>query len=146
MKLVVQRVSSASVTVDGRTVGEIDKGFLILLGVAEEDTKEDAITLAKKVAVLRVFPNDEGKMDRSLLDIDGEALVVSQFTLYGDCSKGRRPNFQDAASPGHAEEIYETFCSALYEAGIRRVATGEFGAAMRVTLCNEGPVTLILES
>src|SRR5690625_4290272 len=96
MKLVVQRVSSASVTVDGRTVGEIDKGFLILLGVAEEDTKEDAITLAKKVAVLRVFPNDEGKMDRSLLDIDGEALVVSQFTLYGDCSKGRRPNFQDA--------------------------------------------------
>lgn len=146
MRAVIQRVSSACVQVDNLTVGEIGRGLLILLGVAEGDDESHAKYLAEKISLLRIFPNEAGKMDLSLNDIQGEALVVSQFTLYGDCSKGRRPNFTQAARPDAAERLYEEFCAELNRAGAARVATGQFGAMMQVSLTNDGPVTLILES
>lgn len=146
MRAVVQRVSHAKVEVAGETVGEIGRGLLVLLGVAEDDTPEQARALAAKIASLRIFPNAAGKMDLSLNDIGGEALVVSQFTLYGDCSKGRRPNFSRAAKADVAERLYQLFCTELSQAGVARVATGRFGALMQVSLCNDGPVTLIVES
>lgn len=146
MRAVIQRVSHARVEVEGETVGEIGRGLLILLGVAQGDDEAAAQYLARKISGLRIFPNEAGKMDLSLNDIQGEALVVSQFTLYGDCRKGRRPNFTQAAHPDEAKRLYELFCFELGQAGVRRVATGVFGAMMQVSLCNDGPVTLIVES
>lgn len=145
MRIVVQRSKKASVTVSDEVVGEIEKGFCLLVGVTHEDKEEDAVYLADKIAHLRVFEDENEKMNLSLMDVGGEILSVSQFTLYGDCRKGRRPNFMDAARPEHAEKIYEKFNGYLREKGIR-VATGKFGAMMDVHLVNDGPVTLILES
>lgn len=145
MRVVVQRSKEASVTVGGKTVGSIQKGFVLLVGVTHEDKEEDAAFLADKIANLRVFQDENGKMNLSLLDQEGEILSVSQFTLYSDCRKGRRPNFMDAAKPDHAIRIYKAFNRFLEEKGLR-VATGEFGAMMDVKLINDGPVTLILES
>lgn len=145
MRAVLQRVSHASVAVDGTTVGEITHGWLVLLGVAPDDTAADAAWLAEKVAYLRGFNDDDGKMNRSVLDVAGSVLVVSQFTLYGDCAKGRRPSFIGAARPEVAIPLYEAFQNGLKSFGIR-VATGVFGADMKVSLLNDGPVTLILDS
>lgn len=145
MRLVVQRSKEAKVTVEGEITGSITKGFVLLVGVTHEDQEKDAAFLAEKVANLRVFEDDGGKMNLSLLDVGGEILSVSQFTLYGDCRKGRRPNFMDAARPDHAASIYEAFNSFLIEKGIK-VETGVFGAMMDVQLTNDGPVTLIIDS
>lgn len=145
MRAVIQRVSEASVTVDEEVVGEIGRGFLILLGVAEEDTQEDVIWLAAKVAGLRVFEDDGGKMNLDLQQIEGSALVVSQFTLLGDCRKGRRPSFVAAARPELANELYQSFVAELSGRGIP-VETGTFQAQMEVALVNDGPVTLLLDS
>jgi D-tyrosyl-tRNA(Tyr) deacylase len=145
MKAVVQRVTRASVAVDGQIVGATGPGLMILLGVTHEDGEEQARWLALKIAGLRIFEDDENKMNRSLLDIDGGALVVSQFTLYGDCHRGRRPSFTDAARPEIAEPLCERFVELLREAGIGQVASGVFGAYMQVEIHNDGPVTLILE-
>ncbi|MDQ0269858.1 D-aminoacyl-tRNA deacylase [Cytobacillus purgationiresistens] len=145
MKVVVQRSKEASVIVEGSCVGRISKGFVLLIGVTHEDTNEDAAFLADKIANLRVFDDEEGKMNRSLLDTCGEILSVSQFTLYGDCRKGRRPNFMKAARPEQAVQIYEHFNKLLCEKGIK-VETGVFGAMMDVQLTNDGPVTLVIES
>ena len=146
MRAVLQRVTDASVTVEGEAVGSIDRGYVILLGVGEGDGEPDADKLADKIVNLRLFPNDEGKFDRSLLDIAGDALVVSQFTLFGDARKGRRPNFTSAAGPDVAAPLCEYFASRLGELGVSRVETGRFGAMMRVSLCNDGPVTLWLDT
>ncbi|MFC0415823.1 D-aminoacyl-tRNA deacylase [Cytobacillus solani] len=145
MRVVVQRSKEASVTVDGEIVGSITKGFVLLVGVTHEDTIEDAQFLAEKIANLRVFEDDAGKMNLSILDQGGEILSVSQFTLYGDCRKGRRPNFMEAARPEHAVKIYEALNTCLEDKGIK-VATGIFGAMMDVQLINDGPVTLIVDS
>lgn len=145
MRLVVQRSKEAKVTVEGEVTGSIAKGFVVLVGVTHEDKEEDAAFLAEKVANLRVFEDEAGKMNLSLLDVGGEILSVSQFTLYGDCRKGRRPNFMDAAKPDHALSIYEAFNQFLTEKGIK-VDTGVFGAMMDVQLTNDGPVTLIIDS
>jgi D-tyrosyl-tRNA(Tyr) deacylase len=145
MKAVVQRVAQASVVVDNRIVGEIGSGLMILLGVTHADQEKQARWLADKIAGLRIFEDDEGKMNRSLLDVAGNALVVSQFTLYGDCRKGRRPSFTEAAQPDVAEQLYEQFMSCLRQAGVSRVESGIFGAHMQVEIHNDGPVTLILE-
>ena len=146
MKAVLQRVLRGSVRVEGRVVGEIGNGLLVLLGVAEDDGEDNAARLAGKVARLRVFENDKGRLDRSLLDTGGAALVVSQFTLIADSKrqKGTRPDFSTAARPEVAEPLYERFCEALRAEGVA-VATGIFGARMEVELVNDGPVTLILE-
>ena len=148
MRVVLQRVTSARVQVDEHTVGEIDKGLLILLGVAREDAEPDASWLAEKVAALRIFQDPEGRMNLSIKETGGSALVVSQFTLMGDCRKGRRPGFDKAAPPDQAEELYERFVELLRaELGPEiEVATGSFGAYMSVSLVNDGPVTLILDS
>lgn len=145
MRLVVQRSKEAKVTVDGEITGSITKGFVVLVGVTHEDRPEDAAFLAEKVVNLRVFEDEAGKMNLSLLDVGGEVLSVSQFTLYGDCRKGRRPNFMAAAKPDYALSIYEAFNQFLEDKGVK-VKTGVFGAMMDVQLTNEGPVTLILES
>jgi D-tyrosyl-tRNA(Tyr) deacylase len=145
MRAVVQRVARASVTVDGNTVGQIGQGLMILLGVTHGDGEEQARWLAHKIAGLRIFDDEEGKMNRSLLDVGGSALVVSQFTLYGNCRKGKRPSFTGAAQPEIAERLYERFVSLLGEAGVDQVESGIFGARMRVEIHNDGPVTLILE-
>ena len=145
MRAVIQRVKQASVEVNGKEISRIGPGLLVLLGVTHQDTPSPALRLADRLAHLRIFEDEEGKMNRSLLDIRGEALVVSQFTLYGDCSKGRRPSFSRAAPPKQAEELYELFCRALEDI-IKIVKQGEFGARMRVRLENDGPVTFILEN
>ena len=145
MRAVVQRVSSASVTVDARDVGSCGRGVLVLLGISPDDGATEAAWLADKVANLRIFPDDEGKMNRSLLDVGGEALVVSQFTLYGDARKGRRPSFIRAAEGPEAEAVYERSVALLRERGIT-CGTGEFGAMMQVSLVNDGPVTILLDS
>ncbi|MET0560332.1 MAG: D-aminoacyl-tRNA deacylase [Gaiellaceae bacterium] len=145
MRAVVQRVRNAAVTVAGETVAEIGRGLVVLLGVAEEDTVAEAERLAGKVARLRIFENDEGRFDGSLLDVSGAALVVSQFTLIADTRKGNRPSFTDAADAGVAEPLYERFCAAL-EAHGARVSRGVFGARMQVALVNDGPVTILLEA
>jgi D-tyrosyl-tRNA(Tyr) deacylase len=145
MRAVVQRVTESSVTVDGRTVGSIGNGLLVLLGVSDEDTRKEADYLADKIAHLRIFEDQDGKMNRSLLDIGGDLLVVSQFTLLGDCRKGRRPSFVKAAPPEIATPLYEYFVEISRQKGIR-VRTGEFGAMMAVSLVNDGPVTLIVDS
>lgn len=144
MRIVLQRAKKASVTVEGKIVGQIDNGFMLLVGVTHEDTIQSAEFLADKVANLRVFEDEDGKMNHSLLDIDGEILSVSQFTLYGDCSKGRRPSFTGAAKPELAREIYNIFNECLRQKGVK-VETGVFGAMMDVSLINDGPVTMILE-
>lgn len=145
MRVVVQRSKEASVTVEGKITGRITKGLVLLVGVTHEDTYEDAEFIAEKIANLRIFEDENEKMNHSLLDVGGEILSVSQFTLYGDCRKGRRPNFMDAARPEHAVDIYEKFNTLLREKGIT-VETGKFGAMMDVSLINDGPVTLIVES
>jgi D-tyrosyl-tRNA(Tyr) deacylase len=141
----VQRVARASVTVEGEVVGAIERGLLILLGVTHDDGDEQAAWLANKVAGLRIFEDDEGKMNLSLLDVGGSALVVSQFTLYGDASRGRRPSFTAAARPEVAEPLCDRFVELLRDAGVTRVESGAFGAHMMVEIHNDGPVTLILE-
>ncbi|TML52373.1 MAG: D-tyrosyl-tRNA(Tyr) deacylase [Actinobacteria bacterium] len=143
MRAVVQRVTRARVVVDAETVGSIGAGLCILLGVAAEDTADEAGRLAGKIARLRVFENEAGKFDRSLLDVGGEALVVSQFTLIADTTKGNRPSFSGAARQEQAEPLYGVFCDALRALGTR-VETGAFGARMNVELVNDGPVTLVL--
>ena len=143
MRAVVQRVSSARVVVDGEVVGDIAAGLCVLLGVSRTDGKEEAERLAGRIARLRIFENEEGRFDRSLLDVAGAALVVSQFTLIADTAKGNRPSFTDAAPPEQAERLYEAFCAALRELGVG-VATGRFGARMAVELVNHGPVTIVL--
>lgn len=145
MRIVAQRVSRARVTVDGRVVGEIGLGLMILLGVGREDTPGVAAAMAEKVANLRIFEDQQGKMNLSLLDVKGSALVVSQFTLYGDARGQRRPSFLAAAPPDLANALYEEFCKALRQIGIT-VATGVFQAMMSVELVNEGPVTILLDS
>jgi D-tyrosyl-tRNA(Tyr) deacylase len=146
LRALVQRVSQASVSVDGEVVGQIGLGLLVLVGVAQSDGEAAACRLAEKVAALRVFDDDAGRMGRSLLDLGepGGALCVSQFTLYGDVRRGLRPSFTEAAEPPVAEALYERFCRCLSEQGIR-VETGRFGARMSVDLTNEGPVTLLVE-
>ena len=145
MRVVLQRVSRASVTVDGRTVGEIGLGHLLLVGFTDADRDEALDWMADKVIGLRVFPDDDGKMNRGLDEVGGDLLVVSQFTLYGDTRKGRRPSFVDAAHPDRAVPLYERFVALLRERAPAKVETGEFGAMMDVELVNAGPVTLILE-
>lgn len=145
MRVVVQRSKAAKVTVDGDIIGQITKGLVLLVGVTHEDTEEDAAYLAEKITNLRIFEDANEKMNLSMLDVGGEILSVSQFTLYGDCRKGRRPSFIEAARPEQAVELYEAFNRMLREKGIR-VETGRFGAMMGVELINDGPVTLIVES
>jgi D-tyrosyl-tRNA(Tyr) deacylase len=146
VRAVVQRVREASVSVDGAEVGTIGPGVVVLLGVARADTNIEAEQLAGKVARLRVYENDDARFDRSLVDVGGQALVVSQFTLIADTRKGNRPSFTDAAATELAEPLYERFCEALREAGVASVQTGLFGARMAVSLVNDGPVTIILET
>jgi D-aminoacyl-tRNA deacylase len=147
MRALIQRVSRASVSVDGVVVGEIGEGLLVLLGVGEADAEEQAARLADKIARLRVFDGEDGRMDRSLLDLgaDAGALCVSQFTLFADTRRGLRPSFTGAAPPALAESLYEAFCRELSERGVR-VERGRFGARMSVALTNEGPVTLLMET
>lgn len=145
MRAVVQKVSRARVTVEGRVTGEIGAGLMILLGVGREDTSAVAASLAEKTANLRIFEDDQGKMNRSLLDVKGSALVVSQFTLYGDARGQRRPSFISAASPERAKALYEEFNAALQGLGVS-VATGIFQTRMSVELVNEGPVTILIDS
>jgi D-aminoacyl-tRNA deacylase len=145
MRAVVQRVSEARVEVDGEIVGEIARGFMVLLGVSGDDTVADAEWLAEKVVNLRVFEDEDGKLNRSLADVGGSALVVSQFTLLGDCRKGRRPSFSDAAPAALAQDLYLKFAAGLKAFGVP-VQTGRFQAMMDVTLTNQGPVTLLLDS
>ena len=144
MRAVVQRVASARVTVAGETVGAIGPGLCVLLGIARADGAAGADRLAARIARLRIFENEEGRFDRSLLDVGGEALVVSQFTLIADTAKGNRPSFSDAALPQDAEPLYEHFCAALRDLGVH-VETGVFGARMAVELVNDGPVTIVLD-
>lgn len=144
MKAVVQRVTRASVTVDGEIVGKIGKGYLVLFGVGEGDTKVDCDRMAVKLIKLRIFEDQNGKTNLSIGDVGGEMLVVSQFTLYADCSHGNRPSFTMAAKPDVANELYEYFCEKISESGIN-VRKGVFGADMKVELLNDGPFTVILE-
>lgn len=146
MKAVVQRVTSSSVSVDGAVTGSIGKGFNILLGVSEDDTSKDAEILAAKIAKLRIFEDENEKMNLSLLDIGGEALVISQFTLCADIKKGNRPSFIQAAPPDKATELYECFMEQLKSNGVKKVAHGEFGADMAVEISNDGPVTIIMDT
>ncbi|MBE6775407.1 MAG: D-tyrosyl-tRNA(Tyr) deacylase [Ruminococcaceae bacterium] len=147
MKAVIQRVKRASVTVDGKITGEVGKGFLVLLGVVQGDTEEEMRLLAKKVAQIRIFTDENDKMNLSLDKVDGEVLVVSQFTLCADVSHGRRPSFIGSAPPDIANELYEKFCEELVAAhGVKKVAKGVFGADMDVELVNDGPVTIIMDT
>lgn len=145
MKVVIQRCLQASVKVDGQTVGSITHGITALVGITHDDTCEDTEWMAEKLVHLRIFEDDQGKMNRSLLDVGGAVLSISQFTLYGDCRKGRRPNFMQAARPEVAKQLYEQFNLALQNCGIK-VECGIFGAMMDVDLVNQGPVTLVLET
>lgn len=144
MKLVIQRVKNASVEVDNKIVGKIDKGFLVLIGIKVGDTKEKADYLVKKVCNLRVFTDENDKMNLSLKDVDGKLLIVSQFTLYGNCNDGNRPSFIEAARPEEAIPLYEYFCDECEKNGIE-VQKGIFGADMKVKLLNDGPVTIVME-
>ena len=146
MKAILQRVSYAKVEVDSETVGSIDKGFLILLGVQDGDDKRDAEVLANKISGLRIFTDENDKMNLSLTDVGGGALVISNFTLCADCSHGRRPSFIAAARPETAEPLYEYFCQKMHDNGISKVEKGVFGADMKVSLLNDGPVTIDINS
>ncbi|MDF2679928.1 MAG: dtd [Brevibacillus sp.] len=145
MRVVVQRTREASVTVAGEVVGQIEHGLMLLVGITHEDGEKEVEFVADKIANLRIFEDEEGKMNHSVLETGGQILSVSQFTLYGDCRKGRRPNFMAAARPEHAEPLYELLNKRLREKGLQ-VETGRFGAMMDVRLLNDGPVTLIVES
>ncbi len=144
MRVLLQRVTYGRVTVNGETTGEIDRGFVLLVGITHSDTQKEADWLANKVAGLRVYEDADGKMNLSLADVGGEILAVSQFTLYGDARKGRRPSFTDAARPETAEPLFNYFCDQLRQKGFH-VETGIFGAMMQVVIHNDGPVTLMLE-
>lgn len=146
MKAIIQRVKSASVDIEGSTVGKIEQGFLILLGVEQEDDERHAKALADKISVLRVFTDENDKMNLSLKDIGGSVLVISNFTLCADCSHGRRPGFIAAARPEKAQPLYEYFCEVMKSNGINRVEKGVFGADMQVSLINDGPVTIDINS
>lgn len=146
MRVVLQRVSSCKVEIDNKIYNEIVNGFLILLGVKNGDVKEDAVKLAKKISGLRIFTDEYDKMNLSLADTNGSALVVSNFTLYADCSHGRRPSFIKAARPEISKPLYKIFCEELKKNGVENVKTGEFGADMKVSLLNDGPVTLVIDS
>lgn len=146
MRIVIQRVKHASVSIDGQIKSAIETGFLILLGIEEADTKEDADWLCRKVAGLRVFDDQEGVMNRSIIDIEGEALVVSQFTLMASYKKGNRPSYIRAAGHAHAIPLYEYFCKTLKQAIGKPIGTGEFGADMKVELLNDGPVTICMDT
>ena len=145
MKLVVQRVKNANVSIENNIVGKINQGFVVLLGVSNEDTKENADYLVKKLLNLRVFSDNDDKMNLSIKDIEGELLIVSQFTLYANCKKGNRPSFINAASPDYANELYEYFINECRKENLN-VQTGEFGADMQIELINDGPVTILLEN
>ena len=145
MRAVVQRVTRAKVTVNGKIVGEIGAGLMVLLGVSEDDSQDDASYLADKLVSLRIFPDDEGKMNRSLAEMGGQMLIVSQFTLFGDCRKGRRPSFIKAARPELADSLYRVFVVEVQGRGVQ-TATGQFQAHMDVELVNDGPVTLLVDS
>lgn len=145
MRVVVQRSKAASVTVAGEIAGQIDNGLVLLVGVTHDDQENDAAFMADKIVNLRIFEDEAEKMNLSLLDVGGQILSISQFTLYGDCRKGRRPNFMEAARPDQAVQIYDAFNRFLREKGVQ-VETGRFGAMMEVSLINDGPVTLIVES
>ena len=146
MRIVVQRVSNSNVSVEGKVIGKINKGFLVLLGIKNTDTYKDADYLVNKLTKLRVFPDNDGKMNLSLLDVNGELLIVSQFTLYGECKKsGNRPSFSDSAKPDVAIPLYEYFINECKKI-VPVVQTGEFGADMKVSLLNDGPVTIIIDS
>ncbi len=146
MKAVIHRVTAANVNVDGETVGECQKGFLVLFGAAEGDTVADAELLAKKTANLRVFCDSEDKMNLSILDVEGEILAISQFTLLADVKKGNRPSFINAMEPNEAEKLYKHYCEKLREFGVKKVDEGVFGADMQVSLINDGPVTIIYDT
>ncbi len=146
MRAVLQRVTSAKVEVESEVVSSIGQGFLVLLGVEADDDQKDATALARKIAGLRVFTDENDKMNLSLADIGGEILVVSNFTLCADCRKGRRPNFEHAARGEKANSLYELFCEILLSEGVRNVGKGVFGADMKVSLINDGPVTIIIDS
>ena len=146
MKLVIQRVNHASVTVEGKVTGEIKKGYLVLLGVGQGDDESMVERYVKKLHKLRIFSDEEGKINRSIDDVGGEVLVVSQFTLYADCKKGRRPSFIKAGSPAFAEQMYENMIKYLEHLLPGKIQTGQFGADMKVELVNDGPVTIVLDS
>ncbi len=146
MRVVLQRVKECKVSVDNKIVGEILKGFLLLLGVKDGDSEQDAVKLAKKISGLRIFTDNADKMNLSLADIGGSVLVVSNFTLYADCSHGRRPSFVKAARPEISEPLYEFFCEQLKQNGVNNVQKGIFGADMKVSLVNDGPVTMVIDS
>lgn len=146
MKAVIQRVTSAQVDVENKTVGKIENGYMILLGVVEGDTEKEAELLARKTSNLRVFCDENDKMNKSVLDIDGEILVVSQFTLCADCKKGNRPSFTGGAAPAEADRLYEYFMQQLKENGVRKVEHGIFGEDMQVSLVNDGPVTILFDT
>ncbi len=145
MRVVLQLVNNSSVDINDKTVASIEKGFLLLLGVKNGDTEADAVKLAKKISVLRIFTDENDKMNLSLSDVGGTVIVVSNFTLYADCSHGRRPSFINAARPEVSEPLYEFFCNEMRKNGVD-VQTGEFGADMQVNLCNDGPITLVIDS
>ena len=146
MRVLLQRAAAGSVSINGECVGEIGKGLVLLIGVTHTDTPDDVDYLVKKCANLRIFEDENGKMNLSLMDIDGEVLAISQFTLYGDCVKGRRPGFDAAAEPVMAEKLYDLFVEKMKQEGVRKVDTGRFGADMMVSIQNDGPVTFMLES
>lgn len=145
MRVVIQKVNQASVTVADKVIGQIDHGFVVLFGVTHDDTEEDADYLAQKICHLRIFEDEAGKMNRSLLDVAGSILSISQFTLYSDTRKGRRPSFTNAAKPEQADQLYKYFNQQISALGVK-VETGEFGAMMDVSLTNQGPVTIIIDS
>lgn len=146
MKAVIQRVTECTVTVEGSITGQIGTGFLILLGVEQADTPKEAEKLSSKIAGLRIFTDENDKMNLSLTDVGGGVLVVSNFTLCANCRKGRRPNFEAAARPEQAEPLYEYFCECMHQNGIKTVEKGVFGADMKVSLMNDGPVTLVIDT
>ena len=146
MRAVIQRVNKSSVSVDGEIKGSVDKGYNILLGVMDGDSEQQAELLACKVAKLRVFEDENGKMNKSILDIGGEILVVSQFTLCADIKKGNRPSFTDSAPPAEADRLYKSFCSKLFDNGVSKVETGVFAADMQVSIENDGPVTIVMDT
>ncbi len=146
MKAVIQRVTECKVTVEGEISGQIETGFLILLGVSQQDTKTEAEKLSAKIAGLRIFTDENDKMNLSLADVGGGVLVVSNFTLYANCRKGRRPNFEAAGRPELAEPLYEYFCECMHKNGIKTVEKGVFGGDMQVSLVNDGPVTLVIDT
>lgn len=146
MKAVLQRVTHANVVVEGELISEIKSGFLVLLGVDNDDTEKDADILSKKISGMRVFEDENGKMNLPLTDIGGSLLIISQFTLLADCRKGRRPSFVNAGAPDMANRLYEYFCERIKDDGIEDVKTGVFGADMKVSLLNDGPVTILLDS